>query len=115
MAERLIVEPPSDIRDLALMFRYNAPFETPDALKPKGPITRSFNFITGKLDQINWKSRSRRNARAYLQPHPAALRALPRRGPPIYLRLLPPSRRQLEQAQLDKKAHIAAKLNLSPA
>ena len=62
MDKRLVVEPPSDIRDLVLMIRYNAPFEKPGALKAKGPVTRSLNFITGKLDQINWRSRSRRNA-----------------------------------------------------
>lgn len=114
MAERLIVEPPSDIRDLALMFRYNAPFETPNALKPKGPITRGVNFITGKLDQINWKSRSRRNAEHTYN--------LTRR---LYELFLDEDRQytcayyrhpddSLEQAQLDKKAHIAAKLNLRP-
>ncbi|HYI47390.1 MAG TPA: cyclopropane-fatty-acyl-phospholipid synthase family protein [Allosphingosinicella sp.] len=114
MAERLIVEPPSDIRDLALLIRYNAPFETPDALKPKGPVTRSFNFITGKLDQINWKSRSRRNAEHTYN--------LTRR---LYELFLDEDRQYtcayyrhpddtLEQAQLDKKAHIAAKLNLKP-
>ena len=62
MDKRLVIEPPSDIRDLVLLIRYNAPFEKPGALKAKGPITRSANFITGKLDQINWRSRSRRNA-----------------------------------------------------
>lgn len=62
MDKRLVIEPPSDIRDLVLLIRYNAPFEKPGALKPKGPITRSLNYVTGKLDQINWKSRSRRNA-----------------------------------------------------
>lgn len=114
MDGRLVVEPPHDIRDLALFIIYNAPFETPDALKPKGPITRSFNFVTGKLDQINWKSRSRRNAEHTYN--------LTRR---LYELFLDEDRQytcayfrdpkdSLEQAQLDKKAHIAAKLNLKP-
>jgi len=114
MDKRLVIEPPSDIRDLVLLIRYNAPFEKPGALKAKGPITRSANFITGKLDQINWKSRSRRNAEHTYN--------LTRR---LYELFLDEDRQytcayyrdtsdSLEQAQLDKKAHIAAKLNIKP-
>jgi cyclopropane-fatty-acyl-phospholipid synthase len=114
MDRRLVIEPPSDIRDLVLLIRYNAPFEKPNALKAKGPITRGANFITGKLDQINWKSRSRRNAEHTYN--------LTRR---LYELFLDADRQytcayyrdtqdSLEQAQLDKKAHIAAKLNIQP-
>ena len=114
MDKRLVIEPPSDIRDLVLLIRYNAPFEQPGALKAKGPLTRSANFVTGKLDQINWKSRSRRNAEHTYN--------LTRR---LYELFLDEDRQytcayyrdpqdSLEQAQLDKKAHIAAKLNLKP-
>lgn len=114
MDGRLVVEAPRDIRDLILLIRYNAPFEKPGALKPKGPLTRSINFITGKLDQINWKSRSRRNAEHTYN--------LTRR---LYELFLDADRQytcayhrdpadSLEQAQLDKKAHIAAKLNIKP-
>jgi cyclopropane-fatty-acyl-phospholipid synthase len=114
MDGRLIVEEPRDVRDLALLIRYNAPFEDSGALKPKGPITRSANFITGKLDQINWRSRSRRNAEHTYN--------LTRR---LYELFLDEDRQytcayyrsptdSLEQAQLDKKAHIAARLNLKP-
>ena len=114
MDGRLIVEEPSDIRDLVLLIRYNAPFEDSGGLKAKGPITRTANFITGKLDQINWKSRSRRNAEHTYN--------LTRR---LYELFLDEDRQytcayfrrpddSLEQAQLDKKAHIAARLNLKP-
>ncbi|HYI64410.1 MAG TPA: cyclopropane-fatty-acyl-phospholipid synthase family protein [Allosphingosinicella sp.] len=114
MDGRLIVEEPSDIRDLVLLIRYNAPFEDSDGLKAKGPITLTANFITGKLDQINWRSRSRRNAEHTYN--------LTRR---LYELFLDEDRQytcayyrdpkdSLEQAQLDKKAHIAAKLNLKP-
>jgi cyclopropane-fatty-acyl-phospholipid synthase len=114
MDGRLVVEEPSDIRDLVLLIRYNAPFEDSGGLKAKGPITRTANFITGKLDQINWKSRSRRNAEHTYN--------LTRR---LYELFLDEDRQytcayfrrpddSLEQAQLDKKAHIAARLNLKP-
>ena len=114
MDGRLVLDEPSDIRDLVLLIRYNAPFEDSGGLKAKGPITLAGNFITGKLDQINWKSRSRRNAEHTYN--------LTRR---LYELFLDEDRQytcayfrdpkdSLEQAQLDKKAHIAAKLNLKP-
>ena len=103
-----------DIRDLLLFGRYNAPFERPGALKPKGPVRRAAAGIAGRLDQINWKTRSRRNAEHTYN--------LTRR---LYELFLDEDRQytcayyrdrdnSLEQAQLDKKAHIAAKLNLKP-
>jgi len=114
MDKRLVIEPPSDIRDLVLLIRYNAPFEKQGALKTKNPVTRGINFIAGKLDQVNWKSRSRRNAEHTYN--------LTRR---LYELFLDADRQytcayyrdtqdSLEQAQLDKKAHIAAKLNIQP-
>lgn len=114
MDRRMIVEAPSDIRDLVLLIRYNAPFEDSGGLKAKGPITLAANFITGKFDQINWKGRSRRNAEHTYN--------LTRR---LYELFLDEDRQytcayfrdpkdSLEQAQLDKKAHIAARLNLKP-
>jgi len=114
MDKRLVIEPPSDIRDLVLLIRYNAPFEKQGALKTKNPVTRGINYLAGKLDQVNWKSRSRRNAEHTYN--------LTRR---LYELFLDADRQytcayyrdtqdSLEQAQLDKKAHIAAKLNIQP-
>lgn len=114
MDGRLVIEPPHDIRDLILMMRYNAPFEKPEALRPKGLIRKTLGTISGKLDQFNWKSRSRRNAEHTYN--------LTRR---LYELFLDEDRQytcayyrdtanSLEQAQLDKKAHIAAKLNIKP-
>ena len=61
MDGRLVVEQ-GDIRDLVLLIRYNAPFEKQGALKPKGPVRKAINHAAGRIDQINWKTRSRRNA-----------------------------------------------------
>src|SRR5437868_13268835 len=61
MDGRLVVEQ-GDIRDLILLIRYNAPFEKQGALKPKGPIRKAISHALGRLDQINWKTRSRRHA-----------------------------------------------------
>jgi cyclopropane-fatty-acyl-phospholipid synthase len=114
MDGRLVVEPPHEIRDLLLFARYNAPWERPGALKPRGLLRRGAAFAAGRLDQINWKSRSRRNAEHTYN--------LTRR---LYELFLDEDRQytcayyrdtadSLEQAQLDKKAHIAAKLDLKP-
>ncbi len=110
----LSVEPPNDIRDLLLFARANAPFERPGALRPKGPLRKALAAVAGRLDQVNWKTRSRRNAEHTYN--------LTRR---LYELFLDEDRQytmayyrdpanSLEQAQLDKKAHIAAKLNLKP-
>jgi cyclopropane-fatty-acyl-phospholipid synthase len=113
MDGRLVIEQ-GDIRDLVLLIRENAPWEKEGALAPKGPIRKGIARVVGKLDQINWKSRSRRNAEFTYN--------LTRR---LYELFLDEDRQytcayytdtsnSLERAQLDKKAHIAAKLNLKP-
>jgi len=110
----LAIDPPHDVRDLVLFVRLNAPAEDGGALKTKGPIRKALNYAVGKVDQINWRSRSRRNAEHTYN--------LTRR---LYELFLDEDRQytmayyrdpanSLEQAQLDKKAHIAAKLYLKP-
>jgi cyclopropane-fatty-acyl-phospholipid synthase len=61
MDGRLVVEQ-GDIRDLTLLIQKNAPFERPDGLKPHGLLRRAAEFTAARLDQINWRTRSRRNA-----------------------------------------------------
>jgi len=108
----LTIDPPHDVRDLVLFIRRNAPEQA--ALKSKGKVRKSINFLAGRFDQINWKTRSRRNAEHTYN--------LTRR---LYELFLDEDRQytmayyrdpanSLEQAQLDKKAHIAAKLYLKP-
>src|ERR1044072_8771328 len=110
----LAFEPPHDVRDLILFVRLNAPAEDGGALKTKGPIRNALNYAVGKVDQINWRRRSRHNAEHTYN--------LTRR---LYELFLDEDRQytmgyyrdpanSLEQAQLDKKAHIAAKLYLKP-
>src|SRR5436305_5212806 len=114
MDGRLVIEPPADIRDLVLLIRWNAPAENEGALKPKGALRKLLGHAVGKVDQINWKTRSRRNAEHTYN--------LTRR---LYELFLDEDRQytmayyrdpanSLEQAQLDKKAHIASKLYLKP-
>ena len=113
MDERLIVEE-GDIRDLILLVQKNAPFERPEALTPHGPFRKAVDYVAARLDQVNWKARSKRNAEHTYN--------LTRR---LYELFLDEDRQytmayyrdtanSLEQAQHDKKAHLAAKLNLKP-
>ncbi|MFN3943687.1 MAG: class I SAM-dependent methyltransferase [Allosphingosinicella sp.] len=113
MDGRMVVEE-GDVRDLALLARYNAPFERPGGLRPKGPVRRIAAAVAGRVDQINWKARSRRNAEHTYN--------LTRR---LYELFLDEDRQytcayyrdtgnSLEKAQWDKKAHLAGKLYLKP-
>jgi cyclopropane-fatty-acyl-phospholipid synthase len=113
MDGRLVVEQ-GDIRDLGLLIRYNAPWEKQGQIQPRGALRRGIRYAAGKLDQINWKSRSAKNAEHTYN--------LTRR---LYELFLDEDRQYtcayyrdtsntLEKAQLDKKAHIAAKLYLKP-
>ena len=103
-----------DIRDLALLATYNAPGRRGTWLRPMGLNDSFVKSVAGRLDQLNWKKRSRRNAE-----HSYNL------ARPLYQLFLDEdlqytcayyrdASKSLEQAQLDKKAHIAAKLHLKP-
>ena len=103
-----------EIRDLIRIIIGNARRNKDGALKPKGVLRQALNHVAGRLDQINWRTRSRRNAEHTYN--------LTRRLYELFLDedrqytcayYLDPSD-SLEQAQLDKKAHLAAKLNLKP-
>jgi cyclopropane-fatty-acyl-phospholipid synthase len=114
MDGRLVIDPPADIRDLVLLIRINAPAERAGSLTPRGPFRKFVSNVAGRLDQINWKARSRHNAEHTYN--------LTRR---LFELFLDEDRQytcayyrdpgnSLEQAQLDKKAHIAAKMHLKP-
>jgi len=104
-----------DIRDLILLFHSNVPTGGgEEALQPKNPLRRLADTALARLDGINWRAKSRRNAEHTYN--------LTRR---LYELFLDEDRQytcayflkpddSLEQAQLDKKAHLAAKLHLKP-
>ena len=104
-----------DIRDLILLVHSNAPVGAGEAaLKPKGLLRKTVETAIAKADSVNRKAKSRRNAEHTYN--------LTRR---LYELFLDEDRQytcayyldrdnSLEQAQLDKKAHIAAKLYLKP-
>ncbi|RIV81245.1 class I SAM-dependent methyltransferase [Pelagerythrobacter aerophilus] len=108
----LVVEPPHDIRDMILFVTENTKSIGDKAIQSQGLLRRAAQKAIAKLDGVNLKSKARKNAE-----HTYNLtRAL-------YERFLDEDRQytmayyrdpsnSLEKAQMDKKAHIAAKLHL---
>ncbi|WPZ04458.1 cyclopropane-fatty-acyl-phospholipid synthase family protein [Blastomonas marina] len=110
----LVVEEPHDIRDLILFFTRNAKKIGDDATHAQGKLRKFLQKAAAKFDGINLRGKARKNAEHTYN--------LTRR---LYELFLDEDRQytmayyrdpanSLEQAQLDKKAHIAAKLDLKP-
>ncbi len=110
----LVVEEPHDIRDMVLFVTGNTKRLGDVAIKPRGIIRTTMQKAIAKADGINLKGKARKNAEHTYN--------LTRR---LYELFLDEDRQytmgyhrdlndSLEKAQLDKKAHIAAKLNITP-
>ena len=110
----LIVEPPYDIRDMVLYVSMNAKVKSGNALGAKTPVQKAVARIAAKIDSINLRGKARKNAEHTYN--------LTRR---LYELFLDEDRQytmgyyrdvdnSLEKAQLDKKAHIAAKMYIKP-
>ena len=110
----LVVEPPHDIRDMVLFVTGNAKGRGDRPMQPKGPVRKLAQKLIAKADGINLRGKSRKNAEHTYN--------LTRR---LYELFLDEDRQytmayyrdvgnSLEKAQLDKKAHIAAKMYLKP-
>ena len=110
----LEVEEPADIRDMVLFVTANAKKLGDTPLKPRGAVRTGIQKAIAKADSVNLKGKARKNAEHTYN--------LTRR---LYELFLDEDRQytmgyyrdtsnSLEKAQLDKKAHIAAKLNITP-
>ena len=111
MDGRLILEE-GDILDLVLLIRRNNRWE--ERKRHKDSFLRRGSKLRNALDRINWQRRSQRNVAHHYDL-----------GNELYALFLDADMQyscgyftdpanSLEQAQLDKKAHIAAKLYLKP-
>jgi len=109
----LEVEPPHDIRDLVLFVSKNSKRQK-GALDARGAGRKTLQRLIAKADSINLRGKARKNAEHTYN--------LTRR---LYELFLDEDRQytmgyhrdlgnSLEKAQLDKKAHIAAKMYLKP-
>ena len=115
----LVVEPPHDIRDLILLFSQNANAHDlaasgDGAMKAQGPLRKLSEKLLATADGFNPRGRARKNAEHTYN--------LTRR---LYELFLDEDRQytmgyhrredvSLEQAQVDKKAHLAAKMYIQP-
>jgi len=117
MDGRLIVEQ-GDIMELVQLLRANKPFERGGKLKEPGAFKKIRDRVAAGLDGINLPGRSKNNVAHHYDigndlydlfldddlQYSCAYWDFDRHGPDM----------TLEQAQADKKAHIAAKLDLKP-
>ncbi|MGX7895677.1 class I SAM-dependent methyltransferase [Tsuneonella sp. HG222] len=110
----LEVEPPHDIRDMVLFVTGNSKSQGDRSLHPKGPLRKAAQRLIAKADGVNLKGKARKNAEHTYN--------LTRR---LYELFLDEDRQytmgyyrdtsnSLEKAQLDKKAHMAAKMYIKP-
>jgi cyclopropane-fatty-acyl-phospholipid synthase len=111
----LVVEEPHDIRDMILFVTSNVKGRGERSLQPKGKLRKTAQKFIAKADSINLRGKARKNAEHTYN--------LTRR---LYELFLDEDRQytmgyhrdpsvSLEKAQLDKKAHIAAKLYMEKA
>lgn len=110
----LVVEEPHDIRDLILFFTQNAKVHGDRAIQAQGPLKKLAEKALATVDGFNPKGKARRNAEHTYN--------LTRR---LYELFLDEDRQytmayyrdvdnSLEQAQVDKKANLAAKMHIKP-
>ncbi|WP_432200228.1 class I SAM-dependent methyltransferase [Erythrobacter sp. W53] len=117
MWEWLVVEEPHDIRDMILFVTMNAKRLGERSLQAKGPLRTVAQKAIAALDGINLRGSARKNA----EHHYDLTRELyerfldeDRQYTMAYYREDDPSKTSLEQAQMDKKAHIASKMRIEP-
>ena len=113
MDGRLVIDQ-GDILDLILLIRANTAWEKGGNLKIRNPLRRAFDAVADRFQHFNWAAQSKRNVAHHYDL-----------SDDLYALFLDEDRQyscayftdpanSLEQAQADKKAHIAAKLDLGP-
>ncbi len=113
MNGRLIIER-GDIMQLIELVRANAPWDKGGDLKPKGPLRKLVRAIGGRIDQINPAGRSQRNVAHHYDLDDRLYDLFLDADKQYSCAYFTDPGNSLEQAQDDKKAHIAAKLALRP-
>ncbi|MFC3097510.1 cyclopropane-fatty-acyl-phospholipid synthase family protein [Alteraurantiacibacter palmitatis] len=114
----LEVEPPHDIRDMILFVTAQSKAHGDRALQPQGPVKRLIQKLAAKADSINLKGKARKNAEHTYNLTRRLYELFldeDRQYTMAYYRDADPSKTSLEQAQRDKKAHMAAKLYMQKA
>lgn len=113
MDGRMIIER-GDIMQLIQLVRANAPWDKGGDLKPRGPLRKLVKAIGGRIDQINPAGRSQRNVAHHYDLDDRLYDLFLDADKQYSCAYFTDPGNSLEQAQDDKKAHIAAKLALRP-
>ena len=111
MDGRLVIER-GDVAALVELFRSNAPWGK-GGLKPSGP-GKSAKKLLARLDRLNWERRSKRNVAHHYDLSDRLYDLFLDSDRQYSCAYFTDPDNSLEQAQSDKKAHIAAKLHLKP-
>lgn len=112
----LLVEEPHDIRDLILFVTQQAGRPGDQRLKPKGALRRNAQRLIAKADSINLRGKAKKNAEHTYNLTRRLYELFldeDRQYTMAYYRE-DPENTSLEKAQLDKKAHLAAKMHIKP-
>ncbi|KQU52907.1 cyclopropane-fatty-acyl-phospholipid synthase [Sphingomonas sp. Leaf339] len=112
MDGRLVIDR-GDIRDLVNLLKGNSPWERGSTLRPAAPI-RLFGQVIHRLDRINMARRSKRNVAHHYDLSDRLYDLFLDADRQYSCAYFTDPANTLEQAQADKKAHIAAKLLLKP-
>ncbi len=113
MDGRLIIEQ-GDVMDMIQLLRSNKPWEKSGVLQPPGAFKRVIDNISATFDQYNFQSRSKKNVAHHYDIGNDLYRLFLDQDLQYTCAYWTDPNNTLEQAQLDKKAHIAAKLDLQP-
>jgi cyclopropane-fatty-acyl-phospholipid synthase len=113
MDGRLHVDPPHDIRDLVLFFMQSAT-ESGKSVEAPSPLRRAVDRIAWSLDQFNFRGRASRNVKHHYDLTREFYELFLDEDRQYTMAYFRDPANSLEQAQIDKKALIAAKLRLQP-
>lgn len=102
-----------DIRDLIELLTANTPWGRGSSLKPSLPI-RLFDAVRHRIDRVNMARRSKRNVAHHYDLSDRLYALFLDNDLQYSCAYFTDPANSLEQAQADKKAHIAAKLALKP-
>lgn len=103
-----------DIMQFVGLIRANNPWEKGLDIERKGPVRRAFKRTTRRWNQINFRRQSKRNVAHHYDLSGKLYDLFLDRDRQYSCAYFTDPANSLEQAQEDKKAHIAAKLALSP-
>jgi cyclopropane-fatty-acyl-phospholipid synthase len=112
----LEIEPPHDIRDMVLFVTMNTARLGDAAIKPQGLLRKVADKLVARMDSVNLRAKARKNAEHTYNLTRRLYELFldeDRQYTMAYYRD-PDAGTSLEQAQLDKKAHLAAKMYLKP-